>query len=239
MENGGSIIQETLLYDAAHDTLSSMRIKEEAHDYRYFPEPDLVPIHVDEEWIEHIRQEIPELRNDMRARFEKDYRIPSYDADILTTTPAIAAYYEEVIHAGVDPKKASNWMMGEVLRILNEKQIDIRVFTITPPLLASLQETVDRGIISASMAKTVFDEMEATGKEPKAIIEEQGLIQISDKEKLGKIARDIIKDHPAEVAKYKSGKANLLGFFVGEVMKATKGTANPNEANKIIRELLT
>ena len=239
MESGGTIVQETLLYDAIHDTISPMRSKEEAHDYRYFPEPDLVPVLVDDEWIERIRNELPELRDEMRARFERDYLIPSYDAEILTTTPEIAAYYEDVIRTGSDPKKTSNWVMGEVLRVLNEKQIDISDFMVKPEMLSSLLAMVGRGLISGSIGKTVFDEMAATGRNPDTIVEERGLTQISDKGKLEEIAREIIESHPDQAAKYKAGKTKLLGFFVGQVMKATKGKANPGEANTIIKELLS
>ena len=237
--NDGRIVQETLLYDAAHETLSSMRTKEEAHDYRYFPEPDLVPVIVDDAWIEKIKKELPELRDKMRARFEQDYHIPSYDAEILTTTPEIAAYYEDVIRGGADSKKASNWVMGEVLRILNEQQIVIGGFRVSPGMLASLLDMIDRGTISTSMAKTVFDEMAKTGKDPEEIVAAEGLTQISDKGELEKIARDIIDSHPDEAASYQAGKKKLLGFFVGQIMKATGGKANPREAKAIIQELLS
>ncbi|MFC1693658.1 Asp-tRNA(Asn)/Glu-tRNA(Gln) amidotransferase subunit GatB [Candidatus Latescibacterota bacterium] len=239
LENGGKIEQETLLYDALQGTLSSMRSKEEAHDYRYFPEPDLVPVHVDDEWIERIRRDIPEMREEMKARFMREHAIPAYDAEILTTTPDIASYYEDVIRSGADTKKASNWVMGEVLRALNEKQIDIGDFTVKPAMLASLLEMVDRGTISVSMAKTVFDEMEETGTDPISIVKEKGLTQISDTAELEKITREVVDAHPEESAKYRSGKTQILGFFVGQVMKKTRGKANPKEVNKIIRELLS
>ena len=238
VESGGKVIQETLLYDAVHGEIASMRSKEEAHDYRYFPEPDLVPVFVEEEWINLIKKDLPELRSDMLARFESEYGIPSYDVDILTTSPDIAAYYEDVIHAGADPKKASNWVMGEVLRVLNEKQIDISDFSVKPKMLAYLLEMVDKGAISGSMAKTVFDEMESTGKTADIIVQEKELTQISDKSELQQTALRVIEKHPDEAAKYKSGKTQLLGFFVGQVMKATRGKANPKEVNTIIRELL-
>ncbi|MCE5249988.1 Asp-tRNA(Asn)/Glu-tRNA(Gln) amidotransferase subunit GatB [bacterium] len=239
VEQGGSIVQETLLFDAAHKTLAAMRSKEEAHDYRYFPEPDLVPVFVDDEWIGRVRSELPEMRDQMRRRFETVYQIPAYDAEILTTSPEIACYYEETIKAGADPKKASNWIMGEVLRVLNETQLPLGEFKIKPPMLAGLLSMVEKGTISGSMAKTVFDEMRATGKDPKAIVGEQGLTQISDKDALEKIAREVISSSPDEVAKYKAGKTQVLGFFVGQVMKATGGKANPGEVNAIIREILS
>jgi len=237
--NGGTIVQETLLYDADKNMLSSMRTKEEAHDYRYFPEPDLVPLVVNEEWLEKIRSELPELRGEMRARFERDYGIPAYDAEILTASPAIAAYYEDVIRAGADPKKASNWVMGEVLRVLNETQCEIAELKVSPAMLSKLLSLVEEGTISGSMAKTVFDEMLETGGDPGEIVRAKGLAQISDKSELEAVAREIIEAHPEEAAKYRAGKTKLLGFFVGQVMKATKGKANPKEANAIIKELLS
>ena len=239
LESGGNIIQETLLFDAIHDTLSSMRSKEEAHDYRYFPEPDLVPLIVDEKWIEKVKNELPESREEILTRFEHNYNIPPYDNEILTTSPAIAAYYEEVVNSGADPKKASNWVMGEVLRILNETRIEIEEFKVKPSMLASLLNIIDRGTISNSIGKTVFDEMAATGDDPGNIIEQKSLTQISDKGELEKIAREVIQSYPAEVAKYKSGKKQLLSFFVGQVMKITKGKANPKEVNAIFQEFLS
>jgi aspartyl-tRNA(Asn)/glutamyl-tRNA(Gln) amidotransferase subunit B len=239
LDHGGKVIQETLLYDPDRNAVSAMRSKEEAHDYRYFPEPDLVPVMVDTGWIERVRAVLPELRTAMRARFERDYGIPSYDADILTATSGTAAYYEEVIRAGADPKKASNWVMSEVLRILNETRTDIGEFKVTPTMLASLIGMVCDGTVSGSMAKTVFDEMAATGKEPGAIIAEKGLGQISDAGELKGAACRVVELNPDEVARYRAGKTQLLGFFVGEVMKATKGKANPKEVNAILRELLS
>ncbi len=238
VERGGRVVQETLLYDPLKDSVSSMRSKEEAHDYRYFPEPDLVPVVVDAAWIERIRAELPELRPDMRARFEREYGLPAYDADILTATPAVAAWYEEVIRAGADPKKASNWVMGEVLRVLNETGTDIGEFKIKPGMLAALIKLVGEGVISGSMAKTVFEEMLATGNAPETIIEEKGLRQISDTGALRTVVEKVVADNPDAVEKFRAGKTQLMGFFVGEVMKATRGKANPKEVNTIIRELL-
>ncbi len=239
VEQGGSVMQETLFYDAVHETLSSMRSKEEAHDYRYFPEPDLAPVFVDDEWISRVRNELPEMRNEMRSRFEKEYKIPAYDTEIITTAPEIAHFYEETVSAGANPKKASNWIMGEVLRVLNETQLPLSEFKVKPSMLAEMLSMVDNGIISGSIAKTVFDEMTSTGKSPKAIVEEKGLTQISDKSELEKVVKEIIESNPNEVAKYKAGKTKLIGFFVGQVMKATGGKANPGEVNAILQEMLS
>jgi aspartyl-tRNA(Asn)/glutamyl-tRNA(Gln) amidotransferase subunit B len=239
VENGGRIVQETLLYDPLRGTVASMRSKEEAHDYRYFPEPDLVPVVVDDEWIVRIKRDLPEMRDKMISRFRNEYGIPDYDAEILTTTPDIAAYYDEVIHSGADPKKASNWVMGEVLRVLNETRTDITEFKVKPRMLAGLISLVNENVISGLMAKTIFEEMTATGKEPETIIEEKGLRQISDKDELRQAARKVIDSHPGEAARYRTGKTQLIGFFVGEVMKATRGKANPKEVNSIITEMLS
>jgi len=238
VESGGTISQETLLFDAERQIISPMRSKEEAHDYRYFPEPDLVPVHVDEAWIGKIRGELPELRSDMRARFEREYGLPAYDADILTSDPAVAAYFEEVIGQGADPKKASNWVMGEVLRVLNESRIEISAFKVTAAHLASLLAMIDEGTISGSIAKTVFEDMTREGGDPAAIVREKGLVQISDKSELDAIIKEIIEAHPDEVEKFRAGKTKLMAFFVGQVMKATRGKANPQEANAILKEYL-
>lgn len=236
--SGGKVIQQTLLFDAVNNRLSPMRSKEEAHDYRYFPEPDLVPVELDDAWVAAIRSELPELREAMVGRFVGEYGIPAYDAEVLTTTPAVAGYFEEVIRSGADPKKASNWIMGEVLRVLNETQTDIRDFKISSAHLASLIGMIDKGIISGSIAKTVFEDMMDSGETPETIVERKGLTQISDKGEIERIAREIIDSHPDEAAKYREGATKLLAFFVGQMMKATKGKANPQEANAIIRELL-
>ncbi|MFC1511741.1 Asp-tRNA(Asn)/Glu-tRNA(Gln) amidotransferase subunit GatB [Candidatus Latescibacterota bacterium] len=236
---GGTILQETLLYDPVHDRVSSMRSKEEAHDYRYFPEPDLVPIIITVDWIERARSELPELRSQMRARFEREYRIPAYDAEILTATPAIARYYEDVIATGADSKKASNWIMGEVLAYLNETQSDIEECKIRPDMLATLLGLIEDGTISGSIAKSVFEEMAQNGGDPREIVERKGLTQISDKSELEGVIRKVIAAHPDEVEKYKSGKTKLIAFFVGQVMQRTKGKANPREVNAILREYLS
>ncbi len=242
LESGGRIVQETLLYDAIHDTISTMRLKEEAHDYRYFPEPDLVPVIIDNEWIEKTTDELPELREEMLERFKREYPIPAYDAEILTSSPATASYYEEVINCGADPKKASNWVMGQLQGYLNETHIDIEEFKskVPPSMFSSLLCIIDRGIISATLGSSVvFFEMASTGKDPEVIIRQKGLTQISDRGELEKIARDVIESYPNEVAKFRSGKKQILGFFVGQVMKITNGKANPKEINEIFKELLS
>ncbi len=236
---GGAVVLETLLYDADTDTLASMRSKEEAHDYRYFPEPDLVPVVVTREWLDRIRAELSELRHVMRERFVEAYGITHYDADVLTGTPALARYFEDVVRAGADPKKAANWIMGEILRVMNERQCDIGDLPISPEHLAGLLRMVDEGAISGSIAKSVFEEMLAVGGDPRTIVAERGLTQISDTGELTAIARGIVEAHPDEAAKYREGKTKLMGFFVGQLMKETQGKANPQEANAIFKDLLS
>ncbi len=239
VENGGKIVLETLLYDSVKEKLLAMRTKEESHDYRYFPEPDLVPLVIGEDMIEEVRSELPELRSEIRERFESQFGLPSYDCEILTGMSAVAAYFEETVEAGANPKKASNWIMGDVLRILNETRIGPAEFKVLPGMLAALIKLVEEGTISGSVAKTVFDEMTETGKAPGDIVKEKGLSQISDRGELEKIAEEIVESHPDEVAKYKSGKKQLLSFFVGQVMKTTRGKANPQEVSAIFQELLS
>jgi aspartyl-tRNA(Asn)/glutamyl-tRNA(Gln) amidotransferase subunit B len=239
VESGGRIVLETLLYDSVKEKLLSMRSKEESHDYRYFPEPDLVPLVIGDDMIEDVRRELPELRSEIRERFETTYGLPAYDSEILTGTSAVAKYFEETVEAGANPKKASNWIMGDVLRILNETRIDPAEFKVRPAMLAALIKLVEDGSISGSVAKTVFDEMAETGKAPGNIVKEKGLSQISDRGELEKIAAEIVEAHPDEAAKYKSGKKQLLSFFVGQVMKITRGKANPQEVSAIFQELLS
>ena len=238
VSNGGRIVQETLLYDADKKRLSSMRSKEEAHDYRYFPEPDLVPVVIDDEMVARIKAALPEMRGELRGRFERDYSIPAYDADIISSSPQIARYYEAVVAGGADAKKASNWVMGEVMRVLNEEQIDISEFKVTPEKLASLLALIEKGTISGSIAKTVFEEMLVSDSDPDAIVKDKGLVQISDKGELEIIVADVIASNTNEVEKFRAGNPKLMAFFVGQVMKATRGKANPREVNEILKEQL-
>jgi len=238
VENGGTIVQETRLWDDAQGATNSMRSKEEAHDYRYFPDPDLVPILVDKTWVEKIRKQIPELPLVKRERFVKDYQIPAYDAGVLTADKALAEYYEEVVKLCAQPKAASNWVMGDVLRFLNEDKRDIRSCPISPPSLAEMIKLIEEGTISGKMAKDIIEEMYKSGKLPKAIIEEKGLVQITDEGELIKTISAIIKANPQQLKDYRSGKEKLFGFFVGQVMKATQGKANPQLVNELLKKML-
>jgi aspartyl-tRNA(Asn)/glutamyl-tRNA(Gln) amidotransferase subunit B len=238
VESGGKVVQETRLWDDASGTSISMRSKEEAHDYRYFPDPDLVPIMVDDAWVEKIRKDLPELPLAKRERFLKDYQIPEYDAGVLTADKALAQYYENVVKLCDKPKQASNWVMGDVLRFLNEDKLDIRKCPITAGALADMIKLIEAGTISGKMAKDIISDMYKTGKSPQKIIEEKGLVQITDEDELAKTITAIIEANPAQLADYRGGKEKLFGFFVGQVMKATQGKANPQLVNDMLKKML-
>jgi len=236
--DGGRIVQETRLFDPSTGTTASMRSKEQAHDYRYFPDPDLLPLRIETELIERLRTELPELPAEKKARFVSQFGIPSYDAGVLTASRAVSEYFEQTVALYNNPKTVSNWIMTEVLRVLKGEETGIGDCLVTPSHLASLLKLIDDGTISGKIAKTVFEEICATGKAPSLIIKEKGLVQVSDTGELSGVIRKILDDHPAEVSKYLSGKTQLLGFFVGQVMKATRGKANPEIANRIVVEEL-
>jgi aspartyl-tRNA(Asn)/glutamyl-tRNA(Gln) amidotransferase subunit B len=238
VKNGEKIIQETRLWDADRGVTGSMRSKEESHDYRYFPEPDLVPVEVDPSWIDEIRAGIPEMPDSLRARFTDEYKLPDEDAALLTAERSTAEWFEEAVKLGGKPKAVSNWMMGELTKLLNEENRDIEECPVKPAALVALLELIDKGTISGKIAKTVFSEMYRTGKEASAIVEEKGLVQISDTGEIESIVDDIISKSPNEVERFKGGDRKLMGFFVGQVMKATKGKANPKIVNELIRKKL-
>ena len=238
VENGQKILQETRLWDDAQGVTISMRSKEEAHDYRYFPDPDLVPILIDDAWVEQIRRELPELPLTKRERFLKEYQIPSYDAGVLTADKALAQYYEDVVKLCDKPKQASNWVMGDVLRFLNEEKRDIRQCPIPAKALADMIKLIEEGAISGKMAKDIIEDMYKTGLPPQKIIEEKGLVQITDEGELARTITAIMEANPQQLADYQSGKEKLFGFFVGQVMKATQGKANPQMVNDLLKKML-
>lgn len=238
LESGTPIVQETRLYDSTKNSTFSMRSKEEAQDYRYFPDPDLLAVELTENEIKSIRSTLPELPLARFDRFVKDYQLPEYDAAILTQEKDFADYYEAVARACENFKAASNWIMGELLRELNEAQKGIIDCPISSENLAKLIRLVDQGKISGKIAKTVFAEMWKTGSSPDAIVEEKGMAQISDDSAVEKFVDEVIANHPNEVAAYRSGKQKLFGFFVGQVMKLSKGQVNPELANKLIKSKL-
>jgi aspartyl-tRNA(Asn)/glutamyl-tRNA(Gln) amidotransferase subunit B len=238
LAEGRAIIQETRLWDAAKGQTVSMRGKEEAHDYRYFPDPDLVPVRVDEAWLAEIRRSLPELPAARAARFEAELGLPAYDAQVLTGDKALADYFEAVLRDFPQPKTVSNWIMVEVMRELKKEDAGMAAFRVSPRDLGRLLALVEQGTISGKMAKTVFEDMVRSGRDPEGIIKEKGLAQISDTGALEQTAREILAAHPKEVADYKAGKTKVMGFFVGQLMKKTKGQANPQLANEVLARLL-
>jgi aspartyl-tRNA(Asn)/glutamyl-tRNA(Gln) amidotransferase subunit B len=239
VEDGGKVVQETRLWNAEKGITESMRSKEEAHDYRYFPEPDLVPIKADRSWVEQIRASLPELPDARKKRFVSDFGLPEYDADLLTSEKPVAQWFEEAVRAGGQPKAVSNWMMGDLMRLLNEDNRSIDECPLTPERLAGMLTLVDKGTISGKIAKTVFEEMYRTGKDAGTIVKEKGLVQISDSSEIEKLVDEVIAKHPGEVERFKGGDEKLLGFLVGQVMKASKGKANPKMLNELLKKKLS
>lgn len=238
LESGDHVIQQTLLWDANKNEAVPMRSKEFAHDYRYFPEPDLVPLEVDSTWIEQIKESLPELPLARKKRLKEQYGIPNYDAEVIIETRALADYFEKVAQESGDAKSASNWVMGEVLRVLKENQIDIQDFSVKPAYLGEMIKLINNGTISGKIAKTVFEAMVESGKRPEDIVKEKGLVQISDTSEIEKQVITVLEENPTEVEKYLSGKEQIFGFLVGQVMKATRGKANPKLVNEILHKEL-
>ena len=238
LQRGERIVQETRTFDASRGVTFPMRSKEEAHDYRYFPEPDIPPFLIDDKLILEIKQNMPELPWEIKERLIKDYGLPNYDASIISQDKHLVAYYEKLVKLTGEPKTSSNWILTEVLRVLNEKNITIENFPIKPQKLATLIKLVKKGTISNLAGKEVFNELLNSNKDVEAIVKEKGLIQISDQSALEQLAKEILQQFPEQVQSYKSGKKKLLGFFVGQAMKKSKGKANPKLLNQILRKLL-
>jgi aspartyl-tRNA(Asn)/glutamyl-tRNA(Gln) amidotransferase subunit B len=239
LNGGGKVVQETRLYDSAKNVTVSMRSKEDAQDYRYFPEPDLPPLVVESDWVQKVRKDLPELPHAKAERFCREFGIPEYDANVLTSTKALAHYYEEAVrHAGGEAKLASNWIMGEVLRMLKESEKSIEECSLPAAFIGELVKLITSGEISSKIAKTVFEEMWANPRSPALIVEEKGLRQVSDTGAIEAAVRGVINANPKQVADYRAGKDKLFGFFVGQVMKETKGKANPAMVNDLILEFL-
>ncbi|QHZ53177.1 Asp-tRNA(Asn)/Glu-tRNA(Gln) amidotransferase subunit GatB [Paenibacillus larvae] len=234
LEDGEKVVQETRRWDEAQGKTLSMRSKEEAHDYRYFPDPDLVKVYIDEEWKERIRSTIPELPDARKARYIRDYGLPSYDAEILTSSLKLAEFFEESLEYTADAKMVSNWVMGELLGYLNANNLEITDVKVTGKGLGEMIGLIEKGTISSKIAKTVFKEMIETGKAPQQIVEEKGLVQISDEGAIQAVVNQVIQNNPQSVADYKAGKEKAVGFLVGQVMKETRGKANPGLVNKLI-----
>ncbi|HQK22102.1 MAG TPA: Asp-tRNA(Asn)/Glu-tRNA(Gln) amidotransferase subunit GatB [Candidatus Latescibacteria bacterium] len=236
---GGKVKQETMLYDSSTDTVAPMRSKEEAHDYRYFPEPDLVPVVVTEEFLAQVRKNVPELPDARKKRFVSEFGLNEDAADLLSAERALADYFEGVVRSGAEPRTAANWVMGDVLRETNTRKMDVSVFPVSPPRLAELIALVASGTINQNVAKDVFAEMVDSGKQATQIVEARGLAQISDRTALAGVVAEVMGRFPGEIQRFRAGEVKLMGFFVGQVMKATKGRANPALVNDLVREYLS
>ncbi len=236
LRTGGKLKQETRLFDQTKNSTITMRTKEEAHDYRYFPDPDLVPIVIDNEFIENVRKKLPELPEQKRDRFVTQYGLTRYDAENLCTSYKIANYFEATCKNYPQPKKIANWILSEVMKVLNQEKIEIDQFKVTPSNLRELFDLIDIGVISGKIAKEVFSLMVSCGKTAKVIVEEKGLRQLTDKEYLNKIIDDVIAENEKVVSEYREGKMKAFGFLVGEVMRKTKGKANPHLVNELLKE---
>ena len=237
IESGKIVDQETRLYDINTGETRSMRSKEDAHDYRYFPDPDLLPLVLEGQWIEEIRNNIPELPDQKKERFIKEYSLSNYDAEVIVSDKATSEYYEAVVK-GRTPKLVATWVTGELFSVLNKKNISIQDSPVSTDMMGELLDNIKTGKISNRLAKDIFEDMCETGKNPNSIIEEKGLAQISDEGEIEKLVDEVLKNNPENIEKYRSGKIKLLGFFVGEVMKLSKGKANPATLNKLLKKKL-
>ncbi|MCL4457034.1 MAG: Asp-tRNA(Asn)/Glu-tRNA(Gln) amidotransferase subunit GatB [Nitrospirae bacterium] len=238
LEDGGKVIQETRLWDSAAGVTISMRSKEEAHDYRYFPEPDLVPITVEQKWIDEIKASQPEFSDERRERFVSEYGLPQYNADQLAIDRSTSVLFEEAVKAGGTPKDVANLIIGELTRLLNEDSKTFDECPLRPKQLADMLRLIENGTISGKIAKTVFEEMYKTGKDADTVVKEKGLVQISDEGAIEKAVDEALAKNRNEVERYKAGDEKLMGFFVGQVMKATKGKANPQMVNELLKKKL-
>ncbi len=238
LESGGAITQETRLWDSKEQRTYGMRSKEFAHDYRYFPEPDLLPLVINEEWKEEVRRTLPELPDARKQRFMNEYALPDYDAAQLTGSKALADYFEEVAKASGQPKLAANWILSELLYLLKETGKEITESRVAAADLAELLDLISKGTVTGKMGKDILAEMFSSGKRAIEVMAEKGLEQISDAEQLAAVARQIIGENPAQAEQYRKGKTATLGWFVGQVMKATRGQANPQLVQEVLKKEL-
>ena len=237
VEEGGEVVQETRLWDDASRETRSMRGKEDAHDYRYFPEPDLMPLEISREWVEEIRAKMPELPNQKRKRYQ-EIGLSEYDASVIVEQMGLALFFDKVLELGANPKTAVNFIMGEIAAYLKEDHIEITDTKLTPENLAELIALIEKGTISNNIGKQIIIEMLKDGTKASVIVEKKGLSQISDEGAIKELVQKVVDSHPNEVEAYKNGKTNLLGFFVGQVMKETKGRANPKTVNQLLKEII-
>jgi len=239
LDSGGEVHQQTMLYDERRVEVRPMRSKEESHDYRYFPDPDLPPLKVSSEWVEEIRADLPERPRPRRHRFEEEYELPTYDAGVLTADRATADYYEAVVSHAPDPKTASNWVMGSVLRAVKEQELDMGDFPVPPDALGELMGLVDEETISQNTGKDVFRRMLDSGRGAREIVESEGLAQVKDEGQLAGWVDEVVAENPEEAQRYRDGEERLLGFFMGQVMQKSRGKAEPGAVNELLRERLS
>ncbi|MGE5544916.1 MAG: Asp-tRNA(Asn)/Glu-tRNA(Gln) amidotransferase subunit GatB [Bacillota bacterium] len=239
LEEGGQLIQETRTWDEDRQVTLSMRSKEEAQDYRYFPDPDLTPIVIGQDWIERVRETLPELPDQARERLIKTYNLPPYDAALLTTSKDILDFFDACVAEYSEPKVVANWVMGELTRLLNQNNMEIKDCKVTPSSLAQMLKLLEQGTISGKIGKVVFEEMFTTGDSPDKIVQDRGLVQISDESAIRAIVKEVVEGNPKVVEDFKNGKGKALGFLVGQVMKVSKGKANPEMVNRLLKEELS
>jgi len=238
LNEGGTIRQETRLWNSDRGETAVMRSKEEAHDYRYFPDPDLVPLKMEREWVESFRASVPELPATRMKRFVGDFGLPEYDAGVLTASKGIADYFEACVKLFNQPKTVSNWVMGELTRELKNSGTEAGSSPVTPERLVGLLELVEKGTVSLKVARDIFPDLYRSGKSPEQIVQEKGLTQVSDEGALDKIVEEVLTRNPAQVAQFKEGKQQVLGFLVGQVMKSSGGKANPGKVNELLKKKL-
>jgi aspartyl-tRNA(Asn)/glutamyl-tRNA(Gln) amidotransferase subunit B len=238
LSEGGKIKQETRLWNIERGETAVMRSKEEAHDYRYFPDPDLVPLKLEKDWVEGFRTSLPELPAARVTRFISEYGLPEYDTGVLTSSKELADYFERCVKLFNQPKTVSNWVMGELVRELNASGHDASASPVSPERLVSLLQLVEKGTISLKVAREIFPEIYGSGKSPEQIVQEKGLTQVSDEGALEQIITEVVAKNPAQVAQFKEGKPQVLGFLVGQVMKASGGKANPGKVNELLKRKL-
>ncbi|MEW6552813.1 MAG: Asp-tRNA(Asn)/Glu-tRNA(Gln) amidotransferase subunit GatB [Actinomycetota bacterium] len=238
LAQGGEVVQETRHWDADAGVTTPLRTKEYAFDYRYFPEPDLVPLELDRAFVGEVESALPELPAQRRRRFREDLGLPEHDASLLTSSKALGDYFEDTVRAGADPKAASNWMMGELSAHLNAQNMEIDEVRVSPAQLAAMLALIGKGVISGKIAKSVFEEMLQSGRDAEAIVRERGITQISDEEELARHIEEAIRENPASVEDFRRGKEKALGFLVGQVMRKTRGRANPQAVNGMLRDRL-
>ena len=236
--SGGSIQQETRRYDEATGQTILMRVKEGAADYRYFPEPDLPPLHIDRSWVDRVKADLPEMPDQRRRRYIKDFDLPDYDAMVLTQTKVMSDFFDQSVALGADPKQVSNWLMGEMSAYLNKQQVTLDETQLTPANLSKMIDLIDQGTISSKIGKQLFKILVTEGGDAEAVVEERNMAQISDPAKLQPMIDQAIADNPQSLEDYQNGKGRALGFFVGQIMKASKGKANPQVVNQLLEETL-